>query len=353
MKTDVDTGGVIVPIRDGEAMLRRGKREISILVAREEVTITHGRCSAGEQIAGPHVHHEHTDAFYALEGGLTFAIGREAEIITVSSGGFVAVPPQVAHSLRNDGDCSARWLTIHARDGGFAAFMRGARDGVEVEWDMSAVPADGGLPASEAFVSPDLGGERLEYGNRLCRLRCARPDMCVVEWHLRGPHSDLPFHDQGRDVDSFFVIEGELEAMLAGTRQILGPGTLISFPRGMHYMLNRRGPGCARILSLHTPDGGLADHLRRVSVERSRYAVERATARTAASPNSEFDGRRTRHHSASGAGSQYPRFLKDGVMRISSAPTQSKSTSRVPRSNVRRSLTPASRASSSARSSAS
>jgi len=27
----------------------------------------------------------------------------------------------------------ARWLTIHAHDGGFAAFMRGARDGVEVE----------------------------------------------------------------------------------------------------------------------------------------------------------------------------------------------------------------------------
>ena len=30
----------------------------------------------------------------------------------------------------------ARWLTIHAHDGGFAAFMRGARDGVEVEVDF-------------------------------------------------------------------------------------------------------------------------------------------------------------------------------------------------------------------------
>jgi hypothetical protein len=35
---------------------------------------------------------------------------------------------------------------------GFAAFMRGIRDGVEVEWDIAAVPADGGLPASEAIV---------------------------------------------------------------------------------------------------------------------------------------------------------------------------------------------------------
>jgi len=32
--------------------------------------------------------------------------------------------------------------------------MRGFRDGVKVEWDISAVPADGGLPASEAIVSP-------------------------------------------------------------------------------------------------------------------------------------------------------------------------------------------------------
>ena len=73
-----------VPIADGEAILRREEGEISILVAREEVTIIHAWCAAGEQIAGPHVHHEHTDAFYVLEGELTFEIGREAETITVS-----------------------------------------------------------------------------------------------------------------------------------------------------------------------------------------------------------------------------------------------------------------------------
>jgi hypothetical protein len=43
--------GVIVPITDGEAILRREKREISILVAREEVTITHARYAADEQVA--------------------------------------------------------------------------------------------------------------------------------------------------------------------------------------------------------------------------------------------------------------------------------------------------------------
>ncbi|MGZ4393555.1 MAG: cupin domain-containing protein [Gaiellaceae bacterium] len=143
---------MIAPITNGEAILRREEREISILIAREEVTITHARYAAGEQIAGPHIHHQHTDAFYVLEGELTFEIGREAETITVSAGGFVAARPQVAHSFRNDNDRPARWLTIHAHDGGFAAFMRGVRDGVEVEWDISEVPASGGLPAGEAII---------------------------------------------------------------------------------------------------------------------------------------------------------------------------------------------------------
>ena len=265
MSAEVDTAGVIVPTTEGEAILRREQREISILVAREEVTITHARYSAGEQVAGPHVHHEHTDAFYVLEGELTFEIGREAETITVSSGGFVAAPPEVAHSFRNDSDRPARWLTIHAHDGGFAAFMRGARDGVKVEWDISAVPAEGGASASEAIVSHEGEGERLRVGDRLCWLRCVLPEICVVEWQLGGAHSDLPFHHYDRQAATFFVIEGELEATSAGTRQIVGPGMLISVPAGVQHTLSSRGPERARMLSVHTPDGGFADHLRRIA----------------------------------------------------------------------------------------
>ena len=51
------------------------------------------------------------------------------------------VPPQVAHSFRTSGDRPARWLPIHAHDGGFAAFMRGTRDGGKTEWDISPVRA--------------------------------------------------------------------------------------------------------------------------------------------------------------------------------------------------------------------
>jgi len=135
-----------------EVILEGEPRQISLLVARDDLSITRARYDAGEVIAGPHIHRTHTDAFYVLEGELTFALGRDAERITLSAGGFVAVPPGVAHAVRNAGDRSASWLTIHAPDGGFAAFMRGIRDGVEVEWDISPVPPDGGGTAGAAII---------------------------------------------------------------------------------------------------------------------------------------------------------------------------------------------------------
>jgi hypothetical protein len=142
---------VIVPITDGEVILRREKREISILVASEEVTITRA-VPSGRTDRRPARSSRAHRCLLCPRRRTDLRDRREAKTITVSSGGFVAAPPDVAHSLRNDSDRTARWLTIHAPDAGFAAFMRGIRDGVEVKWDISAVPAGGGLPASEAIV---------------------------------------------------------------------------------------------------------------------------------------------------------------------------------------------------------
>jgi hypothetical protein len=65
------------------------------------------------------------------------------------------VPANVARSYGTAGSHPARWLVIHAGDGRFAAFMRGIRDGVKVEWDIAPVPLDGG-PADHAIVGRPL-----------------------------------------------------------------------------------------------------------------------------------------------------------------------------------------------------
>ncbi len=140
--------------------------------------------------------------------------------------------------------------------------MRGVRDGVTVEWDISAVPADGGLPASAAIVSPNFADERRDAETQPCRLRCALGDLRVRDRRLRGPHPlDLPLHDQDSQVDSFLIFDGAVEATVAGTTQIVGPGTLISVPGAVQHTLRQRESKPVQILSLHTPGGGFAnDH---------------------------------------------------------------------------------------------
>jgi quercetin dioxygenase-like cupin family protein len=146
------TSEAYVPIGKQEPILRSDSSEISLLVADEDLSLTYASRAAGERVTDPHVH-QHAEAFYVLEGELAFEVGAERETITLGAGGFVAAPPGIAHSYGTAGTRPARWLIIHASDGGFAAFMRGIRDGVKVEWDIAPVPLDGGLPADHAIVS--------------------------------------------------------------------------------------------------------------------------------------------------------------------------------------------------------
>jgi mannose-6-phosphate isomerase-like protein (cupin superfamily) len=127
----------------------------SILVEREDLSVAYGTRPGGERVTSSHVH-QHTEAFYGLDGELTFQVGAERETVRLGAGGFVAVPPGVAHSYGTAGDEQARWLVIHAPDGGFAAFVRGLVDGVQVDWDIAPVPPDGGLTAERAIVSSSL-----------------------------------------------------------------------------------------------------------------------------------------------------------------------------------------------------
>ena len=62
-----------------------------------------------------HVHAEEDDAFYILEGELTFTFGGEQA--PAPPGTFVIVPPGVEHGFRNDGTERVRMLNIHAPAG--------------------------------------------------------------------------------------------------------------------------------------------------------------------------------------------------------------------------------------------
>jgi mannose-6-phosphate isomerase-like protein (cupin superfamily) len=63
-----------------------------------------------------HVHDVEDDAFYIVEGEMTFTFGEEE--VAAPPGTFVLVPPGVRHGFRNDdGERPVRMLNIHAPAG--------------------------------------------------------------------------------------------------------------------------------------------------------------------------------------------------------------------------------------------
>jgi mannose-6-phosphate isomerase-like protein (cupin superfamily) len=70
--------------------------------------------AAGRELDA-HTHGGEDDAFYILEGELTFTFGGERAV--AGPGTFVLVPPGVEHGFRNDGSLDVRMLNIHAPAG--------------------------------------------------------------------------------------------------------------------------------------------------------------------------------------------------------------------------------------------
>jgi mannose-6-phosphate isomerase-like protein (cupin superfamily) len=61
------------------------------------------------------VHADEDDAFYIVEGEMTFTFGERS--VAAPPGTFVLVPPGVEHGFRNDGERPVRMLNIHAPAG--------------------------------------------------------------------------------------------------------------------------------------------------------------------------------------------------------------------------------------------
>jgi quercetin dioxygenase-like cupin family protein len=138
----------LLRIEDGETVTDNPERTIRILTDLPELTMTWTRYVAGEEGPGPHIHKEHSDAFFVLAGELVFRVGPELEPVVAGPGTFVLAPPEVVHTFRNAGPAEASWLNFHAPSKGFADFLRNP----EAAWDSFDAPDDGGRPMSEAIV---------------------------------------------------------------------------------------------------------------------------------------------------------------------------------------------------------
>jgi quercetin dioxygenase-like cupin family protein len=229
----------LVPLGDAEIITDQERREVRILVAGPDLTVTWSRYAARERGPDLHVHREHTDAFSVLDGELTFAVGPRADRQRVPAGGFVAVPPGVVHTFANESTAEARWLNLHAPDTGFAAYLRAARDGVPgASFDSFDPPADGGRPAAGAIVT--LAG------------RCAVPDLAVAQ-RVLDDGSEAPRGRQEDGVRAYYVLEGAVAVTIEDWVRVAGPDTLVAIPPGVGHAATSADAAPARVLTIHVP----------------------------------------------------------------------------------------------------
>jgi quercetin dioxygenase-like cupin family protein len=244
----------------GEAL--SDEREYLIKVALPELSLLESAFPQGEAVS-PHVHERHTDSFYVLEGELEFRLAEET--VRIPAGSFVLAPPGVVHSFSVTSRDGARWLNLHAPDGGFAESRRARRDGRErrVPLDSYGPPPDGGRPASDAIVRLPGEGERLARGNRVADVKAALPQLAVLEFELDGEFEGPDVHTHDNHTDSFYVLEGEVEFTVEGTTITAGPRSFVAAPPGVEHTFGKPGTGRARFLNVHAPDAGFVEYLRR------------------------------------------------------------------------------------------
>ena len=115
-----------------------------VLVRSEQST---GRVGIVESVmppgaTGPPLHeHDFDEAFYVLEGELTFHLG--GDLVTVGAGELAFAPGGEPHTLTNRGTVPARFLIVFTPAGFEREFARRAarKQGVEPpEWALQEIP---------------------------------------------------------------------------------------------------------------------------------------------------------------------------------------------------------------------
>lgn len=103
-------------------------------------------------------------------------------------------------------------------------------------------------------------GERFVRENRVVTIRIELPQLSIHEIEFDTTFEVPPHaHDH---VDAMLVLDGEIELLDDAQPRRVGAGTIVAAPAGVRHGFRNPGPGRARILALHAPDGGFAEVVR-------------------------------------------------------------------------------------------
>jgi quercetin dioxygenase-like cupin family protein len=214
----------VIPPGGGEIIRDAEDSRVEILTEHDSLHATWTRFAAGREGADLHIHYEHADHFYVLEGEFTLRLGPDDVQVALPAGTFARIPRGIVHGFRNASDAELRFLNLHTPGMGFASYMRDVRDGRPAGYDQFDPPEDGGAdPAGATFGAwPDA------------------PDIKAFEVRSEGAEE----HVDARHTE-LYVLEGSLT--VNGERAEQGAWAHVA--PGVPHTLD----GSARYLVIHTP----------------------------------------------------------------------------------------------------
>jgi len=240
---------------------------LAIKAGYPEVVVTESRYEAGAHGPDLHIHRHHADAFWLLDGQLSFQVGPDHREVVLGAGSFVLVPPEVVHTFENRGHDDARFLNFHAPGVGFDEYLR---SGFKAPFDQHDPPADGGRPGSEVIVRAPGEGERVAVGPTEGVIKIGGSDalgsLAVLETTV-GPGFHGPvLHRHGEMLDSFYVLDGTLNLRLDDDNVEAPAGSYAVAPPGTAHTFSNAGDDPVRVLNVFAP-GGFEQYLKELAAE--------------------------------------------------------------------------------------
>jgi quercetin dioxygenase-like cupin family protein len=258
MGMQLDVQPLLLAPGEGEKTTDRPGREITILCDFPQIIVSRFRYAPGEKGPDPHVHRQHSDAFYVLEGEVEFGLGPKVTPLTGGTGTFAAAPPNVVHTFRNSSDATAVFLNIHAPSMGFGDVLRGK--GRE-HFDQFDPPEDGGRPLADAIFNRAGEGEPVRHEATSHLIKAELTELSVFEMTFMPEFEGVDPHTHDVLVDSFLVLDGQGDFLAGEEVHRVGPGWFFSAPPGVRHGFSNPGPEPLRVLNLHAPDDGFAGRL--------------------------------------------------------------------------------------------
>jgi quercetin dioxygenase-like cupin family protein len=101
-------------------------------------------------------------------------------------------------------------------------------------------------------------GERIRSHRVLAEL----PELEAFELRFSPDFEGVDPHTHSDHADSFYVLEGEAEFVIAGETFRAGPGTYVAAPIGVEHGFRVAGDRDLVLLNFHTPNTGFGRRLR-------------------------------------------------------------------------------------------